>query len=68
MDLFQQIVLAQHGIVEFDLRILLLKFLTDFGFRNQDPARRPGRAACPADVVLHVLLKHRHAQVGVLQN
>src|ERR1700720_565502 len=68
MNLFEQIVLAQHSVFEFDLGVLLFKFLADFCFWNQDSASRQVAQLVQQDVELHVLLEHRDTQVGVLEN
>ncbi len=52
LDLFQQIVFPENGVVELDLGVLLLKFLANFGVRDQGAAGDQVAQLVQQDVVL----------------
>lgn len=67
MQPFENVIFAQHCVVELDLRVILLKFLPNFGVGDHGAARDQAAQLVNQNVFLHAALELSHREVVLLQ-
>src|SRR6266568_4086530 len=68
MDVFEQVVLMQDGVIELDLGITALKLLANVALRNDGAAGNQSVQLVEEDFVLDTLFEEGHGQVGALNH